>query len=297
MTFPRTAMLRTVAGPTIRRRQLGIELRRLRDAAGSTREQAALALGCSPVKVTYMEIGRNTPNKPELIVLLQFYGADKEHLDTLEEIRQEASKRGWWSTARLPEWLAGYVGLEYDAVSMRTLDVEVIPGLLQTEQYARHIHHAGGHLSKKEVEQRVAARLQRQQRLAVPDGGLQLSVVMSEGALHRCARQRDVGPGQLAHLLDQAQRPNIDLRVLPYSVGLVGTAGPFILLKFPEGLLPEVAFQEHAIGGHLIDDESAVAWLSRIHDGLRDQALGCDESLATISEFIDADARYGEAHR
>ncbi|MGH3914813.1 MAG: Scr1 family TA system antitoxin-like transcriptional regulator, partial [Pseudonocardiaceae bacterium] len=129
-----------MAGPTLRKRQLGMELRRLRDAAGLTREVAADEIACSPTKITHLESGRNSPRKAELRVLLQFYGASADEHDALEVMRLEASERGWWFTAKLPEGLAAYVGLEDDASSLRAVALELIPGLLQTEDYAREIH-------------------------------------------------------------------------------------------------------------------------------------------------------------
>ncbi|MGH4018842.1 MAG: helix-turn-helix domain-containing protein [Pseudonocardiaceae bacterium] len=277
-----------MTGPTIRRHQLGIELRRLRDAAGMTREQAASTLDCSPVKITHLESGRNIVRKAELIVLLQHYGADREHLDTLDELRVEASKRGWWSTARLPEWLKGYVSLESDAISLRSLELECIPGLLQTEAYARELHTLGGQLTPEEVDRRVAARMRRQARLDDPDRPLHVSAVVSEAALQRCARHTPVAADQLRLLLDRAQQPNVELQVLPFAAGLHGSMqGAFSLLSFPEGLLPDAAYQEYAVGGHLIDDASIVARLTTLYDELRGQALGVDESLAMIAELAE----------
>jgi transcriptional regulator with XRE-family HTH domain len=276
-----------MTGPTIRRHQLGIELRRLREAAGLTRAQAAHIVDCSHTKITHMEIGRSSPRKTELIVLLQYYGADEEHLDALEQLRQEASQRGWWSTARLPEWLAAYVGLEAGAVSLRSFELEVIPGLLQTEQYARELHLLRD-LTPDEVDRRVAARIRRQVRLATPDP-LQLSGVVSEAALQRCARHPTVAADQLRHLLDQARRPNVDLRVLPFAAGLHSSmSGSFTLLSFPAEVLPDAAYQEYAVGGHVIDDESVVGRLANIYSELRSQALGSDESLTMIAELADS---------
>lgn len=282
-----------MAGPTIRRRQLGIELRRLRDAVGVSRENAAGAIGAVPSKITHIEQGRNAPNKAELIVLLQLYGSDKEHLDALEEIRLEASKRGWWSQYRLPEWLAGYVGLEADAIAMRVLGLELVPGLLQTEEYARELHVVGRHMTPTDqVERRVAARMKRQARLTDEQQPLQLRTLVSEGALRRCAAHTNVAVDQLQHLLNEAKRPNVELQVIPFGAGLLnGLGGMFSILSFPEGLLPDVAYQEYAIGGHLIDDSTAVSQLSTLHDELRGQALGDDESLAMIAELLSTARR------
>lgn len=276
-----------MAGPTIRKRQLGAALRQLRTDAGQTREQIALVLGCSPTKVTYLESGRNVIGKTELIVLIQHYGTDAAgKLEALEELRQEANRRGWWSTARLPEWLANYVGLETEASSVRSFELELIPGLLQTEEYAREIHALRGQ-PPDDLERRVKARLRRQERLTASDP-LQLSALISEAALARCARQPNVAAEQFRQLLDWAQRPNIDIQVLPFDVGLhSGMSGAFTVLSFPDGLLPDTGWQEYALGGHIIDDPADVASLSTLYGVLRDQALGCDESLSLLAEFVE----------
>jgi transcriptional regulator with XRE-family HTH domain len=277
----------TMAGPTLRKRQLGIELRRLRDAATISREAAAAEIACSPTKITHLESGRNSPRKAELKVLLQFYGASAEEHATLEELRLEASQRGWWSTARLPEWLAAYVGLETDATSLRSVEIELIPGLLQTEAYAREIHRLGDHMTAPdEIERRVAARMQRQRRLTEPTP-LQLSVVVSEAALHRCANHPTVAREQLNRLIERADLPNVELRVLPFAAGLhPSMMGSFALLSFPDALLPDAGYQEYAVGGHVIDDQVIVGRLDKLYSALRGQALGADESLAVISELL-----------
>ncbi|MDQ2883269.1 MAG: helix-turn-helix domain-containing protein [Actinomycetota bacterium] len=275
------------SGPTIRRRQLGGALRRLRADAHETREETAFLLGCSPTKVTYLESGRNVIGKTELIVLLQHYGAE-DKLQTLEELRQEAGRRGWWSQYGLPEWLAGYVGLEAEAVSLRCLELENIPGLLQTDQYMRTLYTLAGRLSAKEVNRRVPARLKRQERLT-GDNPLQMTAVVSQAALERCARDERVAGKQLALLIDRAKWPNVELRVLPFDRGLhAGTDGPFSLLSFrDEELLPDVAYQEYAVGGHVIDDESVVSQLVRLFSELRSQSLDADESLAMIAQLAE----------
>ncbi|MGH3874941.1 MAG: helix-turn-helix domain-containing protein [Pseudonocardiaceae bacterium] len=280
-------MISAMAGPTVRRLQLGIELQRLREAAGVSRPDAAAAIGCSEARIGHIETGRNAPSKSDLIVLVErVYGADIATLAVLDELREEASKRGWWSTYRLPKWLAGYVGLETDAVSLRYLDLEILPGLLQTEQYMRRLYALSDPPPAKEIDRLVRARLQRQGRLAGPDA-LQLSAVVSEGALVRCARDEAVAGAQLAQLLDRATWPNVELRVLPFDLGLHVGTGPFTLLAFPDHLLPDAAYQEYAVGGHIIDDPAVVARLATLFDELRGQALDADESLAMIAQLAN----------
>ncbi len=275
-----------MAGPTVRRIQLGIELKRLREAAGVSRPEAATAIKCSPSRMGHVEGGRNVLGYAELVVLVRdLYRADAGTLAALEELREEASKRGWWSQYGLPDWLAGYVGLEHDATSVRSWELELIPGLLQTEQYARTLYSLNGWLSAKEIDRHVAARIKRQERLVGPNP-LQLTAIVSQAALKRCARHTPVAAAQLRQLVDRAAWPNIELRVLPFDLGLhVGVSGPFSLLSFADQLLADAAYQECAVGGHVIDDQEVVSKLATLFSELRSQALGAHESLAMIAEL------------
>jgi transcriptional regulator with XRE-family HTH domain len=272
-------------GPTMRRKQLGAELRRIREAAGLRMEDAAAALDCVRSRISHIETGRNAVRKPDLEVLLRLYSA-LDRLDALEELRREGTKRGWWATYRLPDWLQGYIGFEADATTLRGLELELIPGLLQTEGYARAVHIAGHHMTpSEEVERRVAARMQRQARLIAPDP-LVLSVVVSESALQRALALGTVGIEQLNHLIASAKLPNVTLHVLPFSVGVHRSmSGSFTLLSFAPGVSADIAYQEYAVGGHLVDDQDVVRSLSDLYDELRDQALAADESLTLISEL------------
>ncbi|MGH3693311.1 MAG: helix-turn-helix domain-containing protein [Pseudonocardiaceae bacterium] len=276
-----------MAGPTLRRRQLGLELRRLRNAAGVTREAAAVEIACSITKITHLESGRNSPRRAELTVLLQLYGVSAEQHAALEELRRQASQRAWWSNARLPEWLAAYVGLEADAASLRSFSLELIPDLLQTQDYVREVNVLGGYMmAPDELDRQVATCMQRQHRLTGSQP-LRLSAVVSEAALRRCANHPAIASGQLEHLRTQACLPNVELRVLPFSAGLhQSMLGPLSLLSFLDGVLPDVAYQEYAGGGYLTDDRMTVARFDGLFAALRDRALGVDESLAVIAELL-----------
>lgn len=252
-----------------------------------SRPEAAAAIKTSKSRLAAIEVGRNVVSYSELIVLLRDHYHAEEQLAVLEEVREEASQRGWWSTYGLPEGLSSYVGLESDASSLRRLDLENIPGLLQTEAYMRTQCTIDTRLSDREMERRVASRLRRQERLTGPNP-LQLTAVVSEGALLRCAGDGRLAAGQLARLIEAAGRPNIELRVLPFGFGLhVGMAGPFALLTFPNDLLPDIAHQEYVVGGHLIDDASVVSQLTTVFSELRSQALGPNESLAMITQLAE----------
>lgn len=270
----------------MRRKQLGAELRRLRREVDVTMEHAASVLDCARSRIGHIENGRNSIRKPELKVLLDLYGVDGDAQAALEDLRQEASKRGWWSTYRLPSWLLGYVGLESDASTMRSFEGELIPGLLQTEAYSRRIHVVAEHMAKaEEVEKLVAARQHRQQRLTAETAPLDLAAVVAEAAFRRAMGEPEVGREQLDHVAELAQRPNIAVHVLLDSTGLhPSMSGSFTVLGFASGALPAVGYQEYAVGGHLVDDQDAVARLSELWEVLRSRALGKEESIQWIRQ-------------
>ncbi|MGH3538128.1 MAG: helix-turn-helix domain-containing protein [Pseudonocardiaceae bacterium] len=270
----------------MRRRQLGRALRLLREQAALRTEDAARELDCARSKISHMEGARNPIGKPDLDALLRLYRVDEETAVALEEMRREGKERGWWSTYRLPAWLGDLVGLEADAIAERVVELELIPALLQTEDYARAVHVAAPHMPPgAEVDRRVGARMQRQKRLTDPNA-LNLSAVISEAALRRVMAQSDVAAGQLHRLASDAQLPNVSLLVLPFSAGLHGSmSGSFALLDFGLEVSLDVGYQEYAAGGHLVDDQEVVQLLSDLYDALRDQALDADESLAMIAEL------------
>ncbi|MGH3995857.1 MAG: DUF5753 domain-containing protein, partial [Pseudonocardiaceae bacterium] len=245
---------------------------------------AAAVLDCARSRIGHIDNGRNSIRKPELKVILDLYGASNDEHESLEELRQQASKRGWSSTYRLPSWLKRYVELETDAVTMRSFEGELIPGLLQTEQYARRVHLVAGNLIKPtDLDRLVAARMRRQSRLT-DDTPLELSTVVSEAAFRRTLGDTEIGPAQLTHVINAARRPNVTLHVLPYTAGLHSSmAGSFAVLTFDPDVAPPFGYQEHAIGGHVVDDRDAVNQLLGLWELLRSQALSPDDSLSWLS--------------
>lgn len=250
-------------------------------------EQAAVVLDCARSRIGHVENGRNSVRKPELTVLLDLYGAGDEEHEVLEELRREASKRGWWSTYRLPSWLQPYVGMETDAATMRSFESELIPGLLQTPGYSRRIHVVASHLAKREdIDKRVAARMHRQLRLTDDEAPLDFSTVVSEAAFRRTLGDTEVGPAQLAHVIELVQRPNVTLHVLPYAAGLhPSMSGSFTVLTFDAGVSPPLGYQEYAVGGHVVDDPDSVQRLEDLWELLRSQSLTSDESVDWLSEL------------
>jgi transcriptional regulator with XRE-family HTH domain len=248
-------------------------------------DDAAQALDCSRTRIGHIETGRNTVSKSVLEHLLRLYGADENTAEMLEELRRAGSKRGWWSTYRLPDWLKGYIGFEADAVTVRDFSLELIPGLLQTEPYARLLYGLRPRLDPEEVDRHVAARLRRQERLTAPNP-VMLSAVLSQAALSRTAGMGDVGLEQLRYLAARCTLPNVTIQIMPFDAGAHRRlAGSFTLLDFAPGVSAPIAYQVYAVGGHLVDERDSVQELSELHDELREQALGSDESFAMISEL------------
>lgn len=274
-------------GPTMRRRQLGAELRALRNSAGITMEHAAAVLDCARSRIGHIENGRNSIRKPELKVLLDLYGASDEEHEVLEELRQQASKRGWTSTYRLPSWLKRYVELETDAATMRSFESEVIPGLLQTEAYARRIHVVAGPLVKPaDIDKLVAARMRRASRLTDDQEPLDYATVVSEAAFRRALGEAEIGPAQLTHVIELVRRPNVTLHVLPFAAGLrPGTGSSFSLLTFDPDVAPPFGYEEHTIAGGVMDDPREIQRLAEVWELLRGQALTAEQSLTWLSEL------------
>jgi transcriptional regulator with XRE-family HTH domain len=268
------------------KRQLGEALRNLRVAADVTVAEVAAELGSSEAKVRHLENGRNVPSKPDLTVMISLYRASKADHEELEDLRQEAGGRGWWSSYRLPTWFQTYVGLEADAVSIRNFELEMLPGLLQTEAYTRVIHTVGPReFSPAEVDRLVEVRLKRQELIA--GAGVTYHAVISEAAFHRLrGAGPDIAAEQRRHLITMAERPNVTIQVLRFSAGLhPSMAGDFALLTFPRETSKPVAYFEYAFGGQLENDRRVVDQVSTVYEKLAAASLNANASIDFISQW------------
>ena len=225
----------TSASPTVRRRRLAAELRRLR--GNRTGTVVAKALGWSPAKISRYELGRSSFPLDEVEKLLDFYGVTEPRRGQLLALAEEANKRGWWedyADALLPEYME-FIGLEAEAVSAAHWQVELVPGLLQTEQYARHVmsgYEGAVPTPPGILERRVQVRLIRQQALTARDPGLHLSAVLDESVLLRSFGGHRVMHGQLVHLAEMSELPNVELRVLPLRSDAALIADSFVIFGF-----------------------------------------------------------------
>jgi hypothetical protein len=251
---------------------LGGQLRRMRESAGISRADAGWQIRASESKVSRMELGRVGFKERDVSDLLELYGmADAEERFRLMELARAANNPGWWSRYGdvMPSWFTNYVGLEVAATLIRTYEVMFVPGLLQTQDYARAVVQLGqSYQPDEEIEQRVSLRANRQQILTRANPA-RLWVVIDESVLHRPVGGEDIMRAQIEHLMMWSQQPNITLQVMPFSsVGYPGAGGAFSILRFPEGDLPDIVYIEHAASALYLDKLEEVDEYVAIMEGL-----------------------------
>ncbi|WP_275936253.1 helix-turn-helix domain-containing protein [Sinosporangium album] len=269
----------------MRRRRLASELRRLRDRAQLTIEQVAERLGWSATKVSRIETSRVGVVPKDVGLMLDLYAVGETKREELLDLARDAQKKGWWHAfGDIPTEYAAYIGLEAEAASMRSFAPQVVPGLLQTEHYARAIIRSGLVISPQgEVERRVEVRMARQALLS-QDDPLRLWAILDEAAIRREIGGCEVMKPQLDHLLEMADRPNVTVQVLPFSAGAhPATNGAFEILEFPEPADPDVVFVENLTGSLYIERETDIYQYSMIFDHLRAKAMDPDESRRLIA--------------
>jgi transcriptional regulator with XRE-family HTH domain len=276
------------APPTVRSRRLAFELRRLREAAGLTRDQVSEQTGINPATLYRLETasGRSRPQRRTMIALLNLYGAVDEQRGALLALSREADAQTWLRPyhAELPEHYTAYISFEAEARTVRNYESLFIPGLLQTEGYARAV--IRGNLTmatQKEVDQRVQARMERQALLG-KDDPLQLWAIVDEAALRRQVGGADVWRGQLAAIATAADEPHVTVQVIPFSAGAhAGMAGSFIMLGFPNPADPEIVYNESMAGDLFLDAEADIRRFSLVFDNLRAVALSPNDSMSLIA--------------
>jgi transcriptional regulator with XRE-family HTH domain len=269
------------ASPTVRRRRLAAELRRLRERAGMTGDQVAARVGWSASKLSRIENAHTVPPDADIGELLALYDVEGHYADELLALAQEAAGKGWWETfsPTLQPDYAVLIGMEAEAQSALSWEPLIVPGLLQTEDYAREV--SNGYLERidpvppSETRRRVEARLARQQVLTRSDP-LRLSVVLDQSVLYRRFGNRDVMSSQIERLLALSERANISLRILPLDGRHPIGTGAFVLLQFGEVhdvTHQDVVYLEHLTGGRYVEEETEVFRYRRSFDRLSDLAL------------------------
>ncbi|SCE48292.1 Helix-turn-helix domain-containing protein [Streptomyces sp. SolWspMP-5a-2] len=269
-------------GSVVRRMLLGSQLRRLREARGITREAAGYSIRASESKISRMELGRVSFKTRDVEDLLTLYGiTDEAERTSLLALAREANVAGWWHSYSdvLPSWFPTYVGLEGAASLIRVYEVQFVHGLLQTEEYARAVVRRGMRgESAADIEKRVALRLERQKYL-LSENAPEFHIVLDEAALRRPYGDREVMRGQLQHLIDVSERPNIRLQVMPFGFGgHSGESGAFTLLSFPESDLSDVVYLEQLSSALYLDKAEDVAQYESALKELQQDSPGPDES-------------------
>ena len=273
-------------GPTIARWQLGRHLRQLRDAASVTHRQIAAELGCSESKIYKIEAGDVGVGRSDVIVMLDNYGvADDQHRATLLDLQRQGKERGWWAQyGQLPAPYSMYIGLESAAVAVRNFELAAVPGLLQTESYARALLDEQQMLSEAEREKRSQVRIARQRALE-DEPTLALWVILDEAVLHRQVGGPAVMREQLQHLVDMSRKTNITIQVLPYGEGAhPGMLGSFAILEFPDEVHSPVGYAETLAGDIYLEKESDLNRVTVAYTHLHSSALSATKSRELIIE-------------
>jgi len=274
------------SSPTLRKRRLVSELRRLREEADLTIEEVGERLECSASKISRIETGRVGVTPRDVRDMLDAYGADGDTLEELVQLAREARRKAWWD--EFGDIAPGrYVGFEADAESVRTYQGLMIPGLLQCEAYTRAlIGEVLPEASTSEVGRRVKLRKARQ-ALLVEDDPLLLHVVIDEAALRRQVGGPAVMVEQLRRLREVAELPNVTLQIVSFRAGgHAAMDGPFVILSFPEQLDPDVVYIESTRSGVYLEQPTDVVRYVEIFGRLVKTACSPAESGVLIDQVV-----------
>ncbi|NYT95737.1 helix-turn-helix transcriptional regulator [Salinispora sp. H7-4] len=277
------------ASPTIRARRLRRELRRLRDQRGLTVDEVARLVGWHRAKVIRVEQGHSGVSADGLRKLLDLYEASVEEQETLTALARQARQKGWWSAYGdvLPD---DYVGFEAEAVAISTFQSLYVPGLLQTEEYAQAIIHAGRTTADPEEVARVVAARQARKVLLARDVPPKLWIVLDEAAVRRHVGGPEVMAAQLARIIQACQMPAVEVQVLPFSAGAhASMGGAFTILDYAEPAFdPTIVYVDNDTNTLLLETGEQVSRYRLAFDHLRAKALDPDRS-ADFLAMVAAD--------
>ncbi|MEV4105796.1 helix-turn-helix transcriptional regulator [Nonomuraea sp. NPDC049649] len=279
------------SGPTALRILLGSQLRRLRESKGVSREEAGHLIRGSESKISRMELGRVGFKERDVADLLTLYGVtDDEAREAVLDLVASANEPGWWHRFNdiLPTWFQAYVGLEEAATRIRTYEVQFVPGLLQTKEYARAVVTAGSAgLSPEEISRRVDLRLERQRMFDRPDSPVFWAVI-DEAALRRPIGGAEVMRAQIEHLIDLMRQPSITIQVMPFSFGgHSAEGGAFTILRFADTELPDVIYVEQLASALYLDKREDVDRYTEVMERLCAVSTTPDETVELLRAIAD----------
>ncbi len=275
-------------GPTVRRRRLGSELRRLREDHSIKLEEVAERLGVAASTLSRIETGKAPTKSVYLTAMLEMYGVtDPAQRQVLVDMAREGHRKGWWSVYDdvLPTGFGIYVGLEAEAAGLRAFEGEAVQGLFQTPDYARAIlREVQVRDTDEQVERLVDLRMKRQEVLD-RNPPLDVWMILDEAVVRRTIGGPEVMRDQLARLVEESKKPNVTLQVLPFETGShAGLRGPFSILEFPERADADVAYVESVAGIIYLEKEREVRTCAEAFDRLRAAALSPGQSTDLIFE-------------
>ncbi|MGE5289769.1 MAG: helix-turn-helix domain-containing protein [Micromonosporaceae bacterium] len=270
---------------------LGTQLRRLREQAGITLEDAGHAIRASHSKMSRIELGRVGFKERDVADLLTLYGVtDEKQREAALKLAREANTPGWWHNYAdvLPDWFETYVAFEEVATRIRAYEVQFVPGLLQTEEYTHAVARLGHpQASKNEIERRVTLRMARQKLLTDP-GAPHLWTVLDEAALRRCP----CGPAgmreQLRRLITANAMPNVTIQVLPFRAGGHPAGAAFTILRFAEAEIPDVVYLEQLTSALYLEKQDAVDSYQLVMESLCVRAAPPPETERILGEMLRA---------
>ncbi|MCO6007078.1 helix-turn-helix domain-containing protein [Actinoallomurus purpureus] len=269
---------------SVRARRLATELKRRREAAGLTVEQAAAQLNWSYSKLIRFEGRRAIPKVGDVARILELYGVPGGDRDSLLQLAREAHQRGWWED--LGVFPGSYVGLEDSASLIRSWEPNLVAGLLQSEEYARAMIETGiPERGPEEVQRHVIARMARKTLLSRP-GAPDFHAILGEAVLRQQVGGPKVQRDQLYALRSAAGRPNVTIQVLPYSAGASnGLEGGFVHLEFPDEIDPPISYMETLAGETYIESAEGNRKIRLAWDRVADAALSPEESVKLITDL------------
>jgi len=272
--------------PTVRRRRLGQELRRLRELKGMTAEEVAERLLVSQSKISRLENGRRSISQRDVRDLCGVYEVEDHRIvDSLMQMAKDSRQQGWWhSFGDIP--YSVYIGLETDAASLRVYDPQVVPGLLQTRSYAEAlIQGALPEATPTDIEKRVQVRLRRQERIAAEENPLRLWAVLDEAAVRREVGSKQVMIEQLEYLLEMSQLPHVTVQLIPFQMGAhPGVSGQYAILEFPDAADSSVVYIEGVTSDLYLEKAQDVQKYAVMYEHLRAQALNVDQTREFLAE-------------
>ncbi|MFB7516334.1 helix-turn-helix domain-containing protein [Streptomyces sp. NPDC056144] len=285
--------------PTVRSRRLGSALKRLREAAGVDQSAAAQAILRSVTKVSRLESGQVSASALEVRTLLDCYGVrDQGERDRLEELARASNQRGWWldyqETLR-PDY-ADHITLESDSTYIRSWEPALIPGLLQTPEYAESVISSGPvFIAADRIAELVKVRQERQRRIEA--GGVRFTAIIWEPAITSLRDAPAVRDGQLRHLLDAGQRQNVTVQILPTAANKsAGMSGPFVAFSFGVEPHVEAVAVRTVVNTTVVETPEDLAAYADVFDQLRSAAMSPEESAELIRQILgDAADRMEEA--